>query len=53
MNMMATPAELMADATVMGRMAEVMADPDSYPVPPREGPRRAELLELLGQAGAA
>jgi hypothetical protein len=24
-----------------------MADPDAYPVPPREGPTREELLEAL------
>ncbi len=49
MNMLATPADLMADAATMARMAEVMADPDSHPLPPREGPRRSELLALLDQ----
>ncbi|MDZ7676271.1 MAG: FAD-dependent oxidoreductase [Acidimicrobiales bacterium] len=52
MNMMATPMDLMADPAVMDRMAEVMADPDSYPLPPREGPRRSELLELLDSVDA-
>ena len=46
-NLLATPAELMADADVVTRIAAVMADPDAYPVPPREGPTREELLEAL------
>lgn len=48
MNLLATPVELMQDAEVMARMAEVMSDPDSHPLPPRIGPRRDELLALLG-----
>lgn len=48
MNMLQTPAQLMADAELMARMAEVMADPDSYPTPPQEGPSRRELLAQLG-----
>jgi hypothetical protein len=47
MNMLATPADLMTDGATMTRMAEVMADPDQYPLPPREGPRRSELLAIL------
>lgn len=49
MNMMATPADLMTDGATMTRMAEVMANPDDYPLPPREGPRRSELLTLLAE----
>jgi 2-polyprenyl-6-methoxyphenol hydroxylase-like FAD-dependent oxidoreductase len=48
MNMLATPAQLMADADLLGRIAEIVADPSAYPIPPREGPTRAELLERLG-----
>jgi 2-polyprenyl-6-methoxyphenol hydroxylase-like FAD-dependent oxidoreductase len=46
-NLLATPVDLMGDAALMARMAEVMADPDSYPLPPVEGPTRAELLAAL------
>jgi hypothetical protein len=46
-NLMATPAELASDAGLLARMAAVMADPDSYPIPPREGPSRTELLAQL------
>lgn len=48
MNLLATPMQLMADGELMTRIAEVMADPSAYPIPPREGPSRTELLELLG-----
>jgi hypothetical protein len=48
MNLLATPAQLMADGELMTRIMEVMADPSAYPIPPREGPSRQELLELLG-----
>jgi len=51
-NLLATPAELMADAELLGRIAEVMANPDAYPLPPREGPTRAELLARLGAAAS-
>lgn len=47
MNLMATPAELMADGALLARVAEVMANPDDYPPPPQSGPTRAELLESL------
>lgn len=47
MNLLATPADLMVDPAVMARMAEVMANPDDYPPPPRVGPRRSELIDLL------
>ena len=46
-NLLATPGELMTDAELMTRMAEVMADPDAHPLPPREGPTRTELLAAL------
>jgi 2-polyprenyl-6-methoxyphenol hydroxylase-like FAD-dependent oxidoreductase len=53
MNLLTTPAELMADGAVLARMAEVMADPDAYPVPPQEGPSRGALLESLAASPAA
>jgi hypothetical protein len=40
----------MADGELLARMAAVMADPDAYPVPPREGPTRRELLDALAPA---
>jgi 2-polyprenyl-6-methoxyphenol hydroxylase-like FAD-dependent oxidoreductase len=46
-NLLALPTDLMADAALLARMAEVMANPDDYPTPPSEGPTREELLELL------
>ncbi len=46
-NLLATPAEMLGDADVMTRMAEVMADPDAWPVPERVGPKRSELLAAL------
>lgn len=48
MNTLATPADLMADAALLTRIAEVMADPDQVEIPRREGPSRRELLEGLG-----
>lgn len=48
MNMLATPQQLLGDAELMARIAEVMANPDQYPIPPREGPSRTALLEHLG-----
>ena len=50
MNLLATPLDLMADAEFLGRVAAVMADPDSVPIPPREGPSRRQLLEALAPA---
>lgn len=46
-NLMATPAELAADPELLARMAAVMAEPDAYPIPPREGPARDDLLTML------
>jgi 2-polyprenyl-6-methoxyphenol hydroxylase-like FAD-dependent oxidoreductase len=48
-NLLALPSDLAADPVTAGRMMEVMADPDAYPSPPREGPTRAELLAALTQ----
>jgi hypothetical protein len=47
-NLLDTPAALAAKPEVVARMAAVMADPDAYPPPPREGPTRRELLAALG-----
>jgi len=46
-NLLATPAELAADTRYTARAAEVLAEPERYPVPPRQGPDRAELLAAL------
>ena len=52
-NLLDTPAALAANPEVVARMAAVMADPDAYPPPPREGPARRELLAALGPAEEA
>ncbi len=49
-NLLATPMEMMADGELLTRMAEVMAHPEDYPVPPREGPTRSALLATLEAA---
>ncbi len=46
-NLLSTPADLASDPELLARMAAVMAEPDKYPVPPREGPTREELLDVL------
>lgn len=46
-NLLLTPAELAADTTYTARVAEVLSNPGEYPVPPREGPTREELLTAL------
>jgi 2-polyprenyl-6-methoxyphenol hydroxylase-like FAD-dependent oxidoreductase len=46
-NLMALPTDFTADVELLARMAEVMANPDAYPIPPRVGPTRDELLDLL------
>jgi hypothetical protein len=38
---------MMTDPELLERVMAVMADPDAYPVPPREGPTRTELLDTL------
>jgi hypothetical protein len=52
MNLLRTPAQLLTDGELMVRIAEVMADPDAYPVPPRTGPKRRELLDRLSTDAA-
>lgn len=47
LNLLATPAELAADPVYAARAAAVMADPDAYPPPPREGPDREGLLAAV------
>lgn len=51
-NLLSTPAEFMGDPVLMARIAEVMAHPDDYPPPPREGPTREELLAALSSEDA-
>jgi 2-polyprenyl-6-methoxyphenol hydroxylase-like FAD-dependent oxidoreductase len=51
-NLLDTPADLMADPEVVSRIAAVMADPGAYPVPPRAGPTRSELLDSLSPLSA-
>ena len=46
-NLVATPAELAADPAYAARVAEVLAEPDKYPMPERIGPSREELLAVL------
>jgi len=46
-NLLALPTDLFADAELQARIAEVTAEPEKYPLPPREGPRRSELLDEL------
>lgn len=53
LNLLATPAELAADPAYAARAAEVMAEPEAYPPPPREGPSREELLAALAGKEAA
>ena len=38
---------MMSDPAVMSRVAEVMAEPEKYPVPEVVGPTRRELLAAL------
>lgn len=52
-NLLATPNEMMQDGALLTRMAEVMANPDAYPLPPREGPTRQELLTTLEGASVS
>jgi 2-polyprenyl-6-methoxyphenol hydroxylase-like FAD-dependent oxidoreductase len=46
-NLLASLEDLMADSAYTTRVMEVLADPDAYPVPEREGPSRGELLAAL------
>jgi 2-polyprenyl-6-methoxyphenol hydroxylase-like FAD-dependent oxidoreductase len=47
MNLLVTPAELSADAEFSARVAAIFANPEAYPLPPRPGPSRRELLAAL------
>ncbi len=47
MNLLVTPAQLMADGEFLNSVAAVIADPDAYPAPDRAGPSRTELLAAL------
>ena len=49
-NLVATPADLAADPAYATRGAEVLAEPEKYPVPERMGPSREELLAALAAA---
>jgi 2-polyprenyl-6-methoxyphenol hydroxylase-like FAD-dependent oxidoreductase len=51
MNLLSTPADLMADAPFLARVAEIMADPDQIEIPPRVGPSRTDLLDALAGVG--
>lgn len=52
-NLLATPADLMADHEFLTRAMEVMADPDRHPLQRPDGPSRRELLEALAAADLA
>ncbi len=45
MNLLTLPSELAADPEFGARVAAIFADPESYPLPPRIGPTRSELLD--------
>jgi 2-polyprenyl-6-methoxyphenol hydroxylase-like FAD-dependent oxidoreductase len=51
-NLLSLPTDLMADAEFLAEVAKVAADPDAYPLPPRLGPSRDELLDHLAAAAA-
>jgi flavin-dependent dehydrogenase len=46
-NLLTLPTDLMTDGEFLAEVAKVAADPDAYPMPPRVGPSRTELLEQL------
>lgn len=46
-NLMTTPADLAGDTAFVARVAEVMADPDRWPVERPAGPTRDQLLQAL------
>ncbi|MBA2609644.1 MAG: FAD-dependent oxidoreductase [Actinobacteria bacterium] len=48
-NLLALPSEMMSDPVVMGRVADVMANPEKYPEATMAGPRREELLAALNE----
>jgi hypothetical protein len=47
MNLLVLPTDLMADGEFLTAVAGVVADPDAYPIPEREGPSRRTLLAAL------
>lgn len=47
MNLLVLPAALMGDGEFLGAVAEVVSNPDRYPIPERVGPTRGELLDAL------
>lgn len=47
MNLLIAPASLMSDGEFLSAVADVVANPDKYPIPDRVGPTRAELLDTL------
>lgn len=49
-NLLGTPAEIVGEPAVMAAVAAVLAEPERYPVPPREGPTRDELVRALEDA---
>ena len=53
MNLLTLPSQLMSDPAVLARAAEVMSNPDAYPVPASAGPTRTDLLESLAASPAA
>lgn len=46
-NLLVLPTDLMADGEFLTEVAKVAADPDAYPIPPKVGPSRSELLAQL------
>ena len=50
MNLLSTPADMMGDPVLLARMAEVMANPEAYPIPKFDGPSRKQLLATLEAA---
>ena len=53
MNLLILPAELMQDGAFLAAVAEVISNPDAYPIPERVGPSRSELLAALAGEEAA
>ncbi len=47
MNLLTLPADLAADPEFGARVAEIFANPEAYPLPPRIGPSRADLLDAV------
>ncbi len=53
MNLLVTPAGLMSDGAFLTRVAEVIANPDEFPIEIQPGPSRDELIASLTAAVAA